>query len=88
MVHRREAGSRGKDWEFGISKCKLLQIEWKNIKVLLYSKGNYIQYSMTKHNGKEKFIKLKWTSRRIDIKQTLIWGFPGDSLVKNLPAML
>ena len=30
------------DWEFGVSKCKLLCIEWKN-KVLLYSTGNSAQ---------------------------------------------
>ena len=28
---------RRKDWEFGISRCKLLYIEWINNKVLLYS---------------------------------------------------
>ena len=37
------------DWEFGISRCKLLYIEWINNKVLLYSTGNYIQYSVTGH---------------------------------------
>ena len=44
----------GTDWEFGISRCKLLYqyIEWKNNKVLLYSTGNYIQYPMINHNGK------------------------------------
>ena len=40
-------------WEFGISRCKLLYIEWINSKVLLYSTGNYIQYSVRNHNGKE-----------------------------------
>ena len=40
------------DWEFGVSRCKLLYKEWIN-KVLLYSTGNYIQYSLIKHNGKE-----------------------------------
>ena len=41
------------DWEFGISKVKLLYMEWINNKVLLYSTGNYIQYPVTNHNGKE-----------------------------------
>ena len=41
------------DWEFGASRCKLLYIEWINNKVLLYSIGNYIQYPVIKHNGKE-----------------------------------
>ena len=43
----------GKDWEFGISRCKLLYREWINNKVLLYSPGNYIQYPVINHNGKE-----------------------------------
>ena len=41
------------DWEFGISRCKLLYIEWINNKVLLYSTGNYIQYPVINYNGKE-----------------------------------
>ena len=41
------------DWEFGISRCKLLYIGWINGKVLLYSAGNYIQYPVINHNGKE-----------------------------------
>ena len=35
-----------KKWEFGINKCNLLYI-------LLHSKGNYIQYPVINHNGKE-----------------------------------
>ena len=34
-------GEGGKDWEFGVSRCKLLYIEWINDKVLLYTTGNY-----------------------------------------------
>ena len=41
------------DWEFGVSRFKLLYIEWINDKVLLYSSGNYIQYPVIKHKGKE-----------------------------------
>ena len=41
------------DWEFGISRCKLLHIEWINNKLLLYSIGNYIQYSVINENEKE-----------------------------------
>ena len=40
------------EWEFGVSRCKLLDTDWIN-KVLLYSTGNYIQHSLTNHNGKE-----------------------------------
>ena len=48
-----EAGGGGMDWEFEISRCKLLYVEWVNNKVLLYSTGNYIQYPVINHNGKE-----------------------------------
>ena len=34
--------------EFGVSRCKLLSIEWINNKMLLYSIGNYIQYPVIK----------------------------------------
>ena len=46
-------GGKGMDWEFGISRRKLLCIGWINYKVLLYSAGNYIQYPVISHNGKE-----------------------------------
>ena len=39
------------DWELEI--IKLLHKEWINNKALLYSTGNYIQYSLINHNGKE-----------------------------------
>ena len=37
-------GEGGKDWEFGISRCKLLYTGWINNKILLHSAWNYIQY--------------------------------------------
>ena len=46
-----QGGGGGMEWEFGVSQCKLLYIGWIN-KVLLYSTGNYIQYPMINHNGK------------------------------------
>ena len=52
-VAKAEGGGGGMDWEFGISRCKLLYIEWINNKVLLYSTGNYIQYPIINHNEKE-----------------------------------
>ena len=45
-------GGGGKDWEFGISRCKVLHTEWINNKVLLDSTGNYIRYPVISHNGK------------------------------------
>ena len=50
MDAKGEGAGEGKDWEFGISRCKLLYIEWINDKVLLYSMGNYIQYPVINHN--------------------------------------
>ena len=41
LVAKGEGGGRGKDWEFGISRCKLFYIEWINNKFPLYSTGNY-----------------------------------------------
>ena len=54
--HREETrGCRGggMDWESGTSRCKQLHTEWVNNKVLLYSPGNFIQYPVINHNGKE-----------------------------------
>ena len=53
MVAKGEGGGEGKDWEFGINRCKLLYIGWINNKVLLYSTGNYIQYPVINHKRKE-----------------------------------
>ena len=50
---RGRGGGRGMDWEFGVSRCKLLHIEWIHNRVLLYSTGNYIQYPVINHHGKE-----------------------------------
>ena len=41
------------DREFGVGRCKLLPLEWINNKVLLQSTGNYTQYPVINHNGKE-----------------------------------
>ena len=53
MVAKGEGAGGGMSWEVGVSRCKLLYIEWINNKVLLYSTENYIQYPMINHNGKE-----------------------------------
>ena len=42
----------GMDWEFGVSRYRLLHLEWKSNKVLLYSTGNYIQSLMIEHDGR------------------------------------
>lgn len=43
MLWGEGLGEGGMDWEFGISRYKLLYIEQINSKVLLYSIGDYIQ---------------------------------------------
>ena len=39
-------------WEFGVSRCKLLHLEWISNEVPLYSTGNHIQSLMMEHDGK------------------------------------
>ena len=53
MVTKGEKDRERTDWEFGVSKCKLLYVGWINNKVLLYNSGNYIKYFEKNHNGKE-----------------------------------
>lgn len=43
---------RGMDWEFGISRCKLLCIGRIHNRVLLKSTGSYTQYPVVKCNEK------------------------------------
>ena len=52
----KEEWGRGRgwmDWEFGVSRCKLIHAEWRNDKVLLYSVGNRILYPVVNQDGKE-----------------------------------
>ena len=46
-------GGSGMDLEFGVSRGKVLPLEWISNKVLLYSTGNYIQSLRIHHNGKD-----------------------------------
>ena len=43
----------GKNWECGVSRCKLVYKGWINDRVLLDSTGNYIYYPVIIHKGKE-----------------------------------
>ena len=45
-----QGGGSGMYWEFGVSRCKLLHLEWISSEVLLYSTGNYIQSLMIEHD--------------------------------------
>ena len=47
----------GKDWEFGVSRYKLLHLEWTHNKALQYSTGNYISllgWTMMENSLKKK----------------------------------
>ena len=45
-------GGSGMDWEFGVSRCELLHLEWVSNEILLYSTGNYIQSLAMEHDGR------------------------------------
>ena len=53
VVAKGECVGGGMGWDFGISICKLLYMEWINNKVLLCSTGNYSHYPVIIHNGEE-----------------------------------
>ena len=48
-----KGGEEGKEWEFGISRGKLLQTGWITNKVLPHSTENSIQSHVINHNGNE-----------------------------------
>ena len=53
LVVDKGRGGRGMDWELGVGTRQLLYIGQINNKVLLYSTGDYIQYTVINHIGKE-----------------------------------
>ena len=52
MVAKGERGGSGMDREFGVSRCRLLHLEWKGNAVLLFSTGNYIQSLGIERDGR------------------------------------
>ena len=52
IVKAGVGGGREMDWEFEVSRCKLLHLEWINNEVLLYSTGSSIQSLGTDHDGR------------------------------------
>ena len=46
----RRGWKSGMGWEFGVSRCKLLQLEWISNEVLLYSTGNCVQSLGIEHD--------------------------------------
>ena len=45
-------GGSGMDGEFGVSRCKVLHLEWISNEVLLCSTGNYILSLGIEHDGR------------------------------------
>ena len=41
----------GNGMEIGVSRCKLLHLEWVSNEILLHSTGNYIQSLVMEHDG-------------------------------------
>ena len=53
VVAKGERGCwRGMEWQFGVSRCKLLYKEWKNNRSYCIAWKLY-QYPVINHNGKE-----------------------------------
>ena len=48
---QEEGGGSGMDWEFGVSKCKVMPLELISNEVLLYSTRNYTYSLVTEHDG-------------------------------------
>lgn len=44
-------GSGLGEWEVGVSRCRLLYVEWISSKILLHGTENHVQYSVLNHNG-------------------------------------
>ena len=43
-------GSEWVDWDFRVSRCELLHLEWISNEVLLYRTGNYRQLLVIEHD--------------------------------------
>ena len=52
VVAKGEWGESGMDWESGVSRCKLLHIEWISNEVPLFSTGTFIQSLGRDHDGR------------------------------------
>lgn len=53
VAAKGEVGWGGMDWDLGVNRGQLLYRIWINTRVLLYSRGYYIQYPGMSQNGKE-----------------------------------
>ena len=46
VVAKGKGGGSGRDWGFGVSRCKLLHLEWISNEILLHIPGNYYIWSL------------------------------------------
>ena len=53
VVAKGEGVGGGLEWEVGVSRCKLLHVEWIDDGVLLCNTENNFQCPVMDHNGKE-----------------------------------
>ena len=49
LVAKGEGVGEAMEWEVGVSRCRLLCMEWINNEVLLYNTGNSPQYPLVNH---------------------------------------
>ena len=63
------------DWESGVSRWKLLHLEWRSNEVLLCSTGNYIQSLVIEHDG-------EWYEKKNDWV-TLLYSRNWHNIVKS-----
>ena len=56
-------GEGRKEWEFGVSRCKVWNLEWISNEVLLYSTGKYFESPGIDHDGKE-YIRKECTKQK------------------------
>ena len=72
-------------WDLGISRCKLLYLEWINNKVLLYSTGNYIQYPVINHNA-GTFLVVQWLRLSLPMQGAQVQSLEQDGTISHMHA--
>ena len=50
--YQTRTGGSGMAWEFEVSRCKILHLEWISNETLLCNTGNYIQSLGVEHGGR------------------------------------
>ena len=68
-IAKGEKGQGSDEVGIWVTRCKLFYTEWINNIVLLYSTGNYIQYPVINHNGKNIFLNVYLYNRAFQVSQ-------------------